>query len=112
MKDFVRFGVILNRMASMTGWVLCLALLRDPRERSAVGFVLLLGWTFLQTIGVLGFAARWLLGRLDESEEKVWGTADKLRAHLGERKAKGVYAALYAAMLAVMLALPVGLNQI
>ena len=89
----------------MTGWVLCLALLRDPRERSAVGFVLLLGWTFLQT-------ARWLLGRLDESEEKVWGTADKLRAHLGERKAKGVYAAIYAAMLAVKLALPVGLNQI
>ena len=36
----------------------------------------------------------------------------RLGKHLGERKAKGIFAAELVAMVALKLALPVGLNQI
>ena len=69
-KDFVRFGVILNRMASMTGWVLCWRCF--PRPAGAVGRRLCTAArldVFTDHWGAR-FAARWLLGRSDESEEK------------------------------------------
>ena len=112
MRDFVRFGVILHHMATVAGWLFGLVLLAFPQERSIVGFVLLLIWAFWQTVAVLGLFARWLLGRLDEKQEKMQRTADKLCASLGERRAKGVFAAVLAAMMAFKLVLPAGLNRI
>ena len=112
MKDLVRFGVILHHIATAAGWVFCLVLLAQPEERSFIGFALLLGWTFLQTIGTLALIARWLLGRLDEKEEKMQRTTARLSRALGEGRAKGIFAALLIAMIGVKLALPVGLNRI
>ena len=112
MKDFVRFGVILHHIATVAGWVFCLVLFAYPQERSLIGTVLLVAWAFLQTIGSLELIGRWLLGRLDEKEEKMQRTAARLSRALGEGRAKGVFAALLIAMIGVKLALPVGLNRI
>lgn len=112
MKDFVRFGVILHHIATVAGWVFCLVLFAYPQERSLVGTALLVAWAFLQTIGTLELIGRWLLGRLDEKEERMQRSFARLGEHLGESRAKGVFAAVLAAMVALKLALPVGLNQI
>lgn len=112
MKDFVRFGVILHHIAMVAGWVFCLVLFAYPQERSLVGTALLVAWAFLQTIGTLELIGRWLLGRLDEKEERMQRSFARLGEHLGESRAKGVFAAVLAAMVALKLALPVGLNQI
>ena len=112
MKDFVRFGVILHHIATVAGWVFCLVLLAHLEERSIVGFALLIAWTFVQTIGTLELIGRWLLDRLDEKEERMQRSFARLGEHLGESRAKGVFAAVLAAMVALKLAMPVGLNQI
>ena len=112
MKELVRFGVILNRIASVAGWVFCLVLLAHWEERSFFGFALLMGWTFWQTLRVIELVGRRLLGRLDEKEERMQRTADRLCAHLGESRATRIFVAVYAVMLAVKLALPAGLNRI
>ena len=112
MKDFVRFGVILHHIATVAGWVFCLVLLAHPEERSLVGFALLIAWTFLQTIAALELIGRWLLGRLDEKQEKMQKSVARWCEAFGERAAKRLFAATLAAMVALKLALPVGLNQI
>ncbi|MBS6639931.1 MAG: hypothetical protein KH295_02620 [Clostridiaceae bacterium] len=112
MKDFVRFGVILHHIATVAGWVFCLVLLAHPEERSLVGFALLIAWTFVQTIGTLELIGRWLLGRLDEKEERMQRSFARLGEHLGEDRAKGVFGVTLVAMVALKLALPVGLNRI
>ena len=101
MKDFVRFGVILHHIATVAGWVFCLVLL-----------ALLIAWTFVQTIGTLELIGRWLLGRLDEKEERMQRSFARLGEHLGEDRAKGVFGVTLVAMVALKLALPVGLNRI
>ena len=82
------------------------------KERSLVGTTLLVAWAFLQTIGSVELIGRWLLGRLDEKEERMQRSFARLGEHLGESKAKGIFAAEMVAMVALKLALPVGLNQI
>ena len=112
MKDFVRFGVILHHISTVAGWVFCLVLFTYPQERSLVGTALLVAWAFLQTIGTLELIGRWLLGRLDEKEERMQRSFARLGEHLGESKAKGIFVAEMVAMVALKLALPVGVNQI
>ena len=112
MKDFVHFGVILHHIATVAGWVFCLVLLAHPEERSLVGFVLLIAWTFVQTIGTLELIGRWLLGRLDEKEERMQRpsrASASIWAKTGRRAFSGV---TLVAMVALKLALPVGLNRI
>ena len=112
MSDLVGFGMILHRFATVAGWVFCLVLLGQPQARSFVGFVLLLAWTFWQTIRVLELVARLLLGRLREQESHMQQTFARLGEHLGERKAKGVFVAVLMGMLACKLVLPAALNRI
>ena len=112
MNNFVRFGVILHHTATIVGWVFCLILLGHPEARSVVGFVLLLAWTFLQSIGALELIARFLLGRLDEKAERMQQSLVQWQTLLGEKKAKRAFIALLVAMVASKLVLPMGLNQI
>ena len=112
MKDFVRFGVILHHIATVAGWVFCLVLFAYPQERSLIGAVLLVAWAFLQTIAALELIGRWLLGCLDEKQEKMQKSVARWCEAFGERAAKRLLAATLAAMVALKLALPVGLNQI
>ena len=112
MKDFVRFGVILHHIATLAGWVFCLVLLAHPEERSLVGFLLLIAWTFLQTISSLELIGRWLLGRLEEKQDKMQKSVARWCEAFGERAAKRLFAATLAAMVALKLELPVGLNHI
>lgn len=112
MKDFVRFGVILHHIATVAGWVFCLMLFAYPQERSLLGFVLLLAWTFWQTIRVLELLARLLLGRLGEKEERMQRSFARLGEQLGEGKAKGILFGVLVAMVGCKLVLPAAMNQI
>ncbi len=112
MNNFVRFGVILHHTATIVGWIFCLILLGHPEERSLFGFVLLLAWTFFQSIGALELIARFLLGRLDEKAERMQQSFVQWQTLFGEKKAKRAFMALLIAMVASKLVLPVGLNQI
>ena len=112
MRDFVRFGVILHYFATVAGWIFCLVLLGDPQERTLLGFVLLLVWTFWQTIRVLELLARLLLGRLDEKEEQMQQSFARLSEQLGESKAKGILAGMLVAKVGCKLVLPAAMNQI
>ena len=112
MNDLVRFGGILHHLATAAGWVFCLVLLGSPGERTPLGFVLLLAWTFLQTIGTIGLIARLLLGRLEEKNERLQRSFTRLGTLVGETRAKGAFAVMLAAMVAFKLALPAGLNRI
>ena len=112
MNDFVRFGVILHHISTVVGWVFCLVLLGQPEARSMVGFVLLLGWTFLQTIAVLELVARLLLGRLDEKQQRMQRLDETVRGLLDARRAFAVEAMVFALMVAAKIALPAGLNRI
>ena len=112
MNDFVRFGVILHHISTVVGWVLCLVLLGQPEARGMVGFVLLLGWTFLQTISVLYLLACWLLDHPDARNESRQRSYEHLCKRLGVRKAYAVELAGFALMVAVKIALPAGLNRI
>lgn len=112
MRDFVRFGVILHYFVTVAGWIFCLVLLSDPQKRTLLGFVLLLVWTFWQTIRVLELLARLLLGRLDEKEEQMQQSFARLSEQLGESKAKGILAGVLVAMIGFKLVLPAAMNQI
>ncbi len=112
MNRLVHFGVILHHIATVAGWAFCLVLLGQPQERSMLGFVLLLALTFVQSIAVLALAARLLLGRLDEKEEKLQRSADRWCAAFGESKAKRLFGAMLAAMVVFKLVLPAGINRI
>lgn len=112
MNSFVRFGVILHHTATIVGWIFCLTLLGHPEERSLFGFVLLLAWTFFQSIGALELIARFLLGRLGEKAERMQQSFVQWQTLFGEKKAKRAFMALLIAMVASKLVLPVGLNQI
>ena len=87
-------------------------LLGDPQERTLLGFVLLLVWTFWQTIRVLELLARLLLGRKDEKEEQMQQSFARLSEQLGEEKAKGILAGVLVAMIGFKLVLPAAMNQI
>lgn len=111
MCDLVKFGLILHRFTTVLGWVFCLVLLAYPQERSLVGLALLLVLTLVQTVAALGLAARLLLGRLDEKEQRMQDTMRRLQGTLGT-KANFVFAGGLALMLAFKLALPAAVNQI
>ena len=106
MRDLVRFGVILHCFATIAGWIFCLVLFAFPQERSLFGFVLLLAWTFWQTIRVLELLARLLLGRLEEKEEQM----QRSFARLGEQL--GVLAGVLFLMVGCKLVLPAVMNRI
>lgn len=112
MRDLVRFGVILHCFATIAGWIFCLVLFAFPQERSLFGFVLLLVWTFWQTIRVLELLARLLLGRLEEKEEQMQRSFARLGEQLGDGKAKGVLAGVLFLMVGCKLVLPAVMNRI
>lgn len=112
MSKLVRFGIILHHIATVAGWAFCLVLLAYPQERSMLGFVLLLALTFFQSIAVLELAARLLLGRLGEKEEKMQRSVERWGEVFGERKAKQIFGGMLLTMVAVKLVLPAAVNQI
>lgn len=112
MSKMVCFGVILQHITTVAGWMFCLVLLGQPQERSALGFVLLLVLTFLQSIAMLELVARLLLGRLGEKEEKMQRSVERWCAAFGESRAKGLFGMMLAGMLVFKLVLPAGINRI
>ncbi|WP_281692643.1 hypothetical protein [Agathobaculum desmolans] len=112
MKSLVRFGVILHHMATLAGWLFCLVLLAFPHRRSMLGFLLLLVLTFTQTIASLELIGRWLLGRLNEKEQRMQQSASRWCEAFGETAARRIFAVMLIAMVAFKLALPAVCNSI
>jgi hypothetical protein len=111
-KSLVRFGVILHHMATLAGCAFCLVLLAFPQERSFLGFALLILLTFSQVIASLELIGRWLLGRLDEKEQRMQQSVSRWCEAFGEKTAGRIFAAMLVAMVAFKLALPAALNRI
>lgn len=112
MNRLVRFGMILHHMATLAGWLFCLVLLAFPQERSVPGFLLLLALTFTQTVASLELVGRWLLGRLEEKEQRMRQSVSRWCEAFGEKAARRIFAAMLIAMIAFKLALPAVCNSI